>query len=177
MKTRQLILISFSTALLVISGWISVPLPFSSVPLSLQSLWLMILALSLPLNLSLWAVGLYLLMGLVGIPVFANGHAGLSALVGPTGGYLLGFFFAVPVIHAIQERWPGLFGTGFAGFLGGIGVIYLFGVTWLAFVLNQTVVHAFVIGAIPFLPLDIVKVLIAIAIAPRLKRVMLRLAV
>ena len=77
---KRMIVISLLAAILSISAYISIPLSFSTVPFTLQSLMLMVIALSMPISISFYTVGLYLLLGLIGLPVFSNGTAGLPIL-------------------------------------------------------------------------------------------------
>lgn len=175
MKTKQMVLMSLNAALLTASAWIAVPLPFSMVPLSLQSFWIIFMALVFPLKTAMGSVGLYILLGCIGLPVFAKGQSGLSVLFGPSGGYLIGFIFAISMIYYVRTRWTNLQGYTVAAFLGGIGIVYLFGVTWLAFILNMTHLQAFMVGAIPFMAGDMIKVMLAAYLAYRMKSLSLRL--
>lgn len=158
---KRMIVISLLAAVLSISAYISIPLPISTVPFTLQSLFLMVIALSMPISISFPTVGLYLLLGVIGLPVFSNGTSGLTVLFGPTGGYLFGFLFSTIVIGFIKEKLEYFFGYLFAALVGGIGVVYLFGVLGLMYVLGASFDKALAIGVIPFLPLDLVKVLVS----------------
>ena len=84
---KKMIVISLLAAILSISAYLSIPLTVSNVSFTLQSLMVMIIALSMPISISFYAVGLYLLLGLIGLPVFSNVTAGFPVLLGPTGGY------------------------------------------------------------------------------------------
>ena len=138
---KKMIVISLLAAILSISAYLSIPLSVSNVSFTLQSLMVMIIALSMPISISFYAVGLYLLLGLIGLPVFSNGIAGLPVLLGPTGGYLFGYLFA--------------------SFLGGIIIVYTCGILGLMFVLDISFKQALVIGVYPFLAFDLIKVFIA----------------
>ena len=158
---KKMIVISLLAAILSISAYLSIPLTVSNVSFTLQSLMVMIIALSMPISISFYAVGLYLLLGLIGLPVFSNGIAGLPVLLGPTGGYLFGFLIATPVIGFIKEKLDYLFGYLFASFFGGIMIVYTCGVLGLMFVLDISFKQALVIGVYPFLAFDLIKVFIA----------------
>jgi len=160
---KRMIIISLLAAVLSISAYISIPLPISTVPFTLQSLFLMVIALSMPISISFPTVGLYLLLGAIGLPVFSNGTSGLTVLFGPTGGYLFGFLFSTIVTGFIKDKLEYFFGYLFAALLGGIGIVYLFGVFGLIFILGVSLDKAIAIGVIPFLPLDLAKVLISSA--------------
>lgn len=160
---KRMIIISLLAAVLSISAYISIPLPISTVPFTLQSLFLMVIALSMPVSISFPTVGLYLLLGAIGLPVFSNGTAGLTVLFGPTGGYLFGFLFSTLVIGFIKERLEYFYGYLTAALIGGIGVVYIFGVLGLIYILGMSMDKAIAVGVIPFLPLDLFKVFISSA--------------
>lgn len=158
---KRMIVISLLAAILSISAFISFPLSFSNVPFTLQSFMLMVIALSMPISISFYTVGLYLLLGLIGLPVFSNGTAGLPVLFGPTGGYLLGFLLSTLVIGYIKDKFDYYFGYMIAAFLGGVVVVYVCGIIGLMIVLNIDFNRAFSIGVIPFIPFDLIKVVVS----------------
>lgn len=92
-RTRQITLIGLMTAITCILAPLSIPLPFSPVPISLTNLVIFISVFILGMKDATISFLIYLLLGAVGLPVFASFHAGLSVLAGPTGGYLIGFIF------------------------------------------------------------------------------------
>lgn len=158
---KRMIVISLLASILSISAYISIPLPITSVPFTLQSLFLMVIALSMPISISFPSVGLYLLLGAIGLPVFSNGTSGLTVLFGPTGGYLFGFLLSTLVIGYIKEKLDYFFGYLFASILGGIGIVYALGVLGLMLVLGMSFDKAMTIGVIPFLPLDLIKAFVS----------------
>jgi len=158
---KRMIVISLLASILSISAYISIPLPITSVPFTLQSLFLMVIALSMPISISFPSVGLYLLLGAIGLPVFSNGTSGLTVLFGPTGGYLFGFLLSTLVIGTIKEKLEYFFGYLFASILGGIGIVYALGVLGLMFILGISFDKAMTIGVLPFLPLDLIKAFVS----------------
>lgn len=158
---KRMIVISLLASILSISAYISIPLPISSVPLTLQSLFLMVIALSMPISISFPSVGLYLLLGAIGLPVFSNGTSGLTILFGPTGGYLFGFLFSTLVIGYIKDKLDYFFGYLLASILGGIVFVYALGVLGLMIVLDLSFDKAMAVGVIPFLPLDLIKAFVS----------------
>ena len=172
---KRMIVISLLAAILSISAFISIPLSFSTVPFTLQSLMLMVIALSMPISISFYTVGLYLLLGLIGLPVFSNGTAGLPILLGPTGGYLIGFLLSTLVIGFIKEKLDYFFGYFIAALLGGVVVVYACGVLGLMFVLNIDFNRAFTIGVIPFIPFDLIKVLVSSVFVYNSRNIFIRL--
>lgn len=172
---KRMIVISLLAAILSISAFISIPLPFSTVPFTLQSLFLMVIALSMPISISFPTVGLYLLLGAIGLPVFSNGTSGLTVLFGPTGGYLFGFLFATIVIGFIKDKLEYFFGYLFAALLGGVGVVYLFGILGLIIILGASFDKAIAIGVIPFLPFDLAKAFISSAFVYKYRNIFNRI--
>lgn len=153
-------------ALLAVTAYIRIPLPFSPVPITGQTLAVMLAGSILKPRQAALSVITFLLIGLVGIPVFAGKyHAGIGALTGPTGGYLIGFLVGVILISLIKGKdgRPHLLFLG--NFLGGILVIYLLGFTWQSIVTKVSFMTVVLGGSLWYLPGDIIKVIAATFIA------------
>jgi biotin transport system substrate-specific component len=168
---HRLVWISLVAALLVIGAYAHFPL--GPVPISLQCLFVLLAGFLLGPIGGLLAVGLYVAAGLVGLPVFHGGHSGLGHLLGPTGGYILGFL-CVPLITGLGRRAAQ---SGELGWLRGLGLavlgylpIYLFGLTWLKASLDVAWLHAAGVGMLPFLPSDALQILGSVAVARGLSR-------
>jgi biotin transport system substrate-specific component len=151
------------SALIALAAQVAVPLPFSPVPVTAQTFAVLLVAGTLGARLGAVSVALYVLEGLVGIPVFAGGASGIARLAGPTGGYLVGFVAAALVVGALVERgWGRRVWTCALAMLAGEVVIYAFGLAWLArFPLPVGLLEA---GLFPFLAGDAYK-LVAAALA------------
>lgn len=140
-------------------------LPIGPVPVSLQPLFVLLAGFALGPRRGALAVGLYLLAGVAGLPVFSGGGSGLGHVLGPTGGYLLGFALTAFVAGlATRGRgellsWPRglLFGAA------GILCAYVLGASWLARVLGLGLNQALAVGVAPFLPADGLKIVAAVA--------------
>ncbi|MDD1706221.1 MAG: biotin transporter BioY [Methanoregulaceae archaeon] len=154
------------TGLIALGSWISIP--FVPVPFTLQTLFVL-LSGAVMKRYAVLPTGLYVLMGILGIPVFHSGSAGLGILLGPTGGYIIGFI-------------PGAFVTGIffeyrvraarvLGIVLGDGVIFLCGMTWLMLSTGISPSAAFLIGVLPFIPGDVVKGYAVWLIGERLEKV------
>lgn len=140
-------------------------LPIGPVPIVLQSLFVLLSGLLLGSRWAAASMGVYLLAGVLGLPVFAGGGGGLAKLMGPTGGYLVGFPLAAFVIGLVAERSRGNLWINLLGLVAGSLVIYLCGVTWLKMVLGISVAKALVVGMFPFLPGDAAKIVAALALS------------
>jgi biotin transport system substrate-specific component len=146
---------------LVVSAKIQVP--FAPVPMTLQTLVVLILGAAYGARLAAASVALYLAEGLVGLPVFAGAIAGPAYMAGPTGGFLFGFLAAAALIGALAERgwgrsWPGLLATMTLGH----AIIFAFGFAWLATLIGPE--KAFALGVAPFALATLVKTLLACAL-------------
>ncbi len=171
MKTRNMIITSLFAALICIAAYIVIPLPFSPVPITLQTLFVMMAGLLLPFEYAGLTVVIYLLLGIVGLPVFSGGASGIGSIVGPTGGYLIGFLVGSMVISMLVKSSKNKFAISFvSAIVGGIVVVYAFGVIWLAWKTDMGIQKAFVVGALPFLLGDFVKAFVATFVAVPLNK-------
>lgn len=148
-----------------LSARVAVPLPFTPVPLTMQTLAVLLTGMVLGKRLGALALVAYLAEGLAGLPVFAPGAMGVARLVGPTGGYLIGFILAAALVGALAERGCDrrVSTTILAMVLGNL-VIYAFGVIWLSVFMPAPV--ALAQGMVPFLAGDAVKIALAAATLP-----------
>lgn len=153
-------------ALLAAGSWVSVP--FVPVPLTLQTLFLF-LAAGFMGRYAVAPVTLFLLLGALNFPVFHNGAAGIGVFLGPTGGYLIGFFPAAFVsgicyeYRSWQVRW--------AGMGAGAFIYYACGIAWLAYSSGLSLPAAILVGALPFIPGDLLKAFAAYTVTSRVSRV------
>jgi|SRR5687767_330202 len=142
--------------LIALSAQVAIPLPFSPVPVTAQTLALLILAAGLGRVRAAAAALCYLAEGASGLPVFAGGSAGPHVLAGPTGGYLAGFVPAAWLVGALAERgWDRHFGLTAVAMLAGNAVVLALGAAWLGVFVG--VERAIALGVVPFLFGDLVK--------------------
>ena len=163
-STRELVLVGLFTAITAVCAQISIPLPFTTVPFTLQVLAVCLSGAILGKRLGALSQIVYLLIGAIGVPVFAGFSGGLSKLVGNTGGYLLSYPIAALIIGYVFEKRKGMI-LNFLSMLVGLIVIYALGVTQLKFVAGLPWPTAYLYGAAPFIVLDIVKIVIATTVA------------
>jgi biotin transport system substrate-specific component len=153
------------SALIAIAAQISIPVPFSPVPLTLQPLAVLLVGVVLGATRGSAAVILYLLEGASGLPVFAGGHGGAMWLAGPTGGYLLAYPFAAFVAGWFSERgWGGSIARAVTGMMIALAVVYAGGWSWLAMMTDARA--AFAAGVAPFIVADVVKIALGAALLP-----------
>ncbi|MDO5518126.1 MAG: biotin transporter BioY [Clostridium sp.] len=160
-KTRNLTTIALMTALMCIAGPISVPLPFTPVPISLTNLVIYIACCILGCRKGTISLILYLIIGAIGLPVFSGFSGGLSKLAGPTGGYLIGFIFCALMTGLFVEKFEDKIYMYPVGMILGAIVCYAFGTGWLAIQMNLTFVQALFMGVIPYLLGDGIKIAVS----------------
>jgi biotin transport system substrate-specific component len=175
----EITLAALFAALISAGTFIAVPLPFSPVPVALQNLFALLAGLCLGPLLGSLSAALYLAAGALGAPVFAGASGGIARLLGPTGGYLLGYLFAAGAAGLIagrprtDRRCP-LWRLIPAAALGLLAV-YVPGMLRLKQLMGFGWVQALAAGFLPFLPGDIAKAAAAVLIAPRLRRLVAEL--
>lgn len=161
----NVLLVLGGSAIIAIAAQIAIPVPFSPVPLTMQPLAVIMVGAVLGASRGAAAAALYLLEGLSGLPVFAQGHSGPLWLLGPTAGYLYSYPLAAFVAGWLSERgWGNRTLRSVAGMLAALTVIYIGGWAWLAALTNARA--AFALGVAPFIAADIVKVAIGAALLP-----------
>ncbi|KUO74157.1 MAG: biotin biosynthesis protein BioY [Clostridia bacterium BRH_c25] len=169
-SVRDLCYISLFATLISVSGYIYIPLPFSTVPVTAQTLAVMLAGSLLPVGHAAASVLIFLLMGAIGLPVFSGGAAGLGIIIGKTGGYLIGFLAGAVFISALKGKRTDFLRLLTVNAVGGILLVYAFGVFWLNYITGLGISQAIVLGALPFIPGDIVKIIVAALVTLRLKK-------
>ncbi|MBM3314220.1 biotin transporter BioY [candidate division WOR-3 bacterium] len=159
------LLLAGAASFIALSARLALRLPFSPVPVTGQTLAVLLVGAAFGARRAGLTVVLYLLQGAVGMPVFAGGGAGPAWLLGPTGGYLLGFPPAAMLVGFLADRgWDRRVETTLLSMAAGNLVIYLCGLAWLArFVPGERLLAA---GLLPFLPGDALKAAVAALLLP-----------
>lgn len=166
-KTKNMAVTAVMTALICVVAPISIPV--GPIPVSLATLALYFTVYILGTKKAVTAVILYLLIGLAGLPVFSGFSAGPAKLMGPTGGYLLGYIPMVLISGLVIERHYRNRLLSAAGMAAATAVLYAIGTGWLAFSAKMTLEAALAAGVVPFIPLDMIKIVIAAILGPVLK--------
>lgn len=149
---------------LAATAFIRIPLPFTPVPLTLQTLVVLLAGGFLGARNGALAAITYIALGTVGFPVFAGQMGGLSGLAGPTGGYLAGFVVAAFFMGWALPKVQGRFIAQFALFAAGSLIILVLGAVHLSLFLNVGIKAAIMTGIVPFMALDLLKAFIAAGI-------------
>jgi len=171
-KLRWIVLSSLMAALTAVGAYIHIPI--GPVPIVFSTLFVLLSGLLLGSRWGLGSIGVYLLIGAIGIPVFAGGKGGLAHFFGPTGGYLFGYALASWTTGFISERCRGtLILEIFAVVMGSLA-IYSVGVPWLKMVTQISWGKAVMLGMAPFLIGDAVKASVAVMLARAVRPILNR---
>lgn len=152
------------TLLTIAAAHVAIPLPFTPVPLTLQTLFVLLSGAFL----GSWAGGAsqagYLVLGILGLPVFAGGAFGIARLLGPTGGFLMGFFFASLFLGYFFKKENISWLKVLLGMFLATLIIHTLGLLQLAFVLRISLKAAFFKATLPFVLVDSLKIILASAV-------------
>jgi biotin transport system substrate-specific component len=159
--------IGAGAALIAVSAQVSIPLPFTPVPITGQTFSVLLVGASLGTVRGGTSALLYVGLGIAGLPVYANGASGWAQVTGATGGYLVGFVVAAALTGMLAERgWDRQFSSAIGAMLSGSVVIYLCGLPWLSHSLDTGLTKTLELGLYPFVPGDLVKLYLAAAALP-----------
>lgn len=169
MEARRLTKMALLTALLCVSAWISFPLPFSPVPVIALTLVATLTGLMLAPKDALIVFLVYILLGLIGVPVFASGTSGLTKLWGPTGGFIVSWPIAYTLLSVCKGKSRSFFSYAWRSIAITIPVVYIFGVAGFMLVTGTPLWAALTAAMFPYIPGDIVKCLVAAWLATKIK--------
>lgn len=149
--------------IIAISSQIMIQLPFSPIPVTAQTLAVLLTGFVLGKRMGAASIAAYLAQGAAGLPFFAGGKSGLAVLFGPTGGYLFGFLAAVYIVGMLIElRFKRSFLQAIIVLIIGNTIIYAFGLVWLARFVGESQVLQ--LGLYPFIVGDVLKILLGIVL-------------
>ncbi len=167
---RSVVLMALGTALLTLSAKVNLPLPY--VPMTLQTLVVLMIGAAYGWRLGSATVMAYLAEGAIGLPVFAGPVGGLAPLVGPTAGYLAGFVAAAFVTGWLSERgWDRSIALLFAAMAAGHIIILAAGFAWLAVAMKLGFEKAWLVGIAPFIAASLIKNALGAALVPAIRHV------
>jgi len=172
MKIRNMVFTALFAAVICAAAPFVIMLPFSPVPLSLATFVIYIAAASINWKTGTLAVVLYLLIGMIGLPVFSGFTGGVQKLVGPTGGFLIGYIPCALIIGLLVDKLEKKLWIYPVSMVLGTAVLYAFGTVWFMVSLKYTLAAALVACVVPFLPGDAAKIVLASVIAPALRKLL-----
>ena len=157
------VFIALFAALISVGSYIAINIGPLNIVLANFFVFLAAMILGFP-----WAaasVSLFLLIGLLGLPVFTNGGSGIAQFAGPSGGFLIGYLAASLIIPLIASKSPRKYVRNIIAVTAGILIIFVFGIPWFKYKMEFTWTKTFLTAFLPFLPLDILKGTAAVFLA------------
>lgn len=167
-QIREMVKIALVAAVISILGPFSIPI--GEVPVAFANLAILFGVYILGMKKGTVSCILYILLGLVGLPIFSGFQGGPAKLFGPTGGYIVGYIFMAAIAGFFIERWQDKYYMQFIGLVLAIAALYTFGTIWYANLSKCSFIHAFSICVLPFIFGDLIKIIIVIIAGTRLRR-------
>ena len=171
-KTIDMIYVALGAAILAVCAWISIPV--GEIPITLQTMAICLIAGLFKTKRGILSTVIYILLGAIGVPVFAGFKSGLGVLAGPTGGYIIGFIFTALIVGLFSEKFGGKIWALAVSMVLGIAVCYAFGSAWFYIYMQSktAVTLSYILGlcVVPYIVPDIVKIAVACILVNRLKK-------
>ncbi|MCC3144409.1 biotin transporter BioY [Halanaerobium sp. Z-7514] len=166
MQTNKMIKAALMTALTAVGAYLIIPLPFSPVPITLQTFFVILSGRLLGKKYGALSQITYLLLGAAGLPIFSGGRGGLGVLAGPTGGFLISFITAAWIAghYYNQEK------KNFFIYAAAVLSNYIIGSTYFILITGTEIPAALSMTVIPFIPGDIFKIILVMILAPILEK-------
>jgi biotin transport system substrate-specific component len=166
-RARDVVLVVAGALFIFLTSKVVIPVAGSPVPITGQTFGVLMVGGALGLRRGAVGVALYVLLGVVGLPFFAEGKGGLTVIWGATGGYLIGFILAGAVVGRLAELgWDRKIGGALGAMVVGSAMIYAVGLPWLKVVTGLTVEETIAQGLTPFLIGDAIKIILAAVLFP-----------
>ncbi|MBO1870125.1 biotin transporter BioY [Lachnoanaerobaculum sp. Marseille-Q4761] len=166
---KKMAIVSLMTAILCILSPVSIPIFISPVPVSLGVLAIYLTAYVLKPVESLISVVLFLLLGIFGLPVFSGYSGGVAKILGPTGGYLVGFLFTVYISSLFIHLKKGII-FDILGMILGLAICYILGTIWFSYQQGKGFLASLLLCVVPFLLGDAIKIAVASIIGPEISK-------
>ncbi len=161
---KEYIIAAFFTVLIALSAMITIPLPFLGVPLTLQSFGIVLSSYMQNKKCAVLSVLLYILLGIMGLPVFSGFSGGIAILFSQNGGFIAGFLFLA--FFAASEKNKSILKG-----LIGLALCHILGVIWFSLIFKTNILHSFLLCSLPYIIKDIISVVAAFYISKRLTKV------
>ena len=168
-KTKKLVLVALTAAIMCILSPVSIPLG-GGVGIGLGIFVVILTAYLLEAPMCIVSCGIYLLIGFLGLPVFAGFNGGVGAFVGPTGGFLVGYIFVAILSGIFAKIGKGKIFAFILGTVLGLLICYLLGTLWYMYVMKVKLVPAIFVCVVPYVIFDLIKIAIACIVGPILKK-------
>ncbi len=169
LKTKDIVLSGLFAALTAVLAQISIPLPFTTVPLTMLIFAVALSGMILGSKNGFLSMVIYLLLGAIGIPVYAQMSSGMGILLGPTGGFLIGCPLMAFIVGFVSERYSSKLYI-FIGMILGLLIDYVIGTLIFSLVVKTSIYESLLACVLPFIFLDIVKMILATSIGISIKK-------
>lgn len=167
MKSYKISLIGLFVAITAICSWITIPLPFTPVPINMATFAVIMSGLVLGARLGAISQIIYIFIGIVGMPVFSGFSSGFGVLVGPTGGYLMGYIFIALLSGILSKNHDYKI---FIGIVLGNVMCYILGSLWFMYITESNLTTTLTLCVFPFILGDILKILLAYLVFKRIPK-------
>lgn len=174
LKITDLVTIALVAAILCILAPASITLGFTPIPITLGTFAMLMAGIILGRTRGTVCVLVYILLGAVGLPVFSGYMGGVQKILGPTGGYIWGYLFLVWITGFFVEYFKGKWYMCLVGAVLGTAACYAFGTLWMMISLQMSFLEAVIAGVVPFIPFDIVKIIIAVVALTPVRSILVR---
>ena len=165
-RIRNIVFTALFVAVIVVCSQIIIPL--GQVPVTLQTVGVFLSAAVLGARWSCVSVLIYILLGMIGLPVFSGFSSGVGYLLGPTGGYIIGFFFMAVVVGVITEKLGKGTGVLAVAMVLGLLVCYAFGTAWFCVAMKSDFIYGLLWCVVPYVIPDIIKIVFSVLMVKRL---------
>ena len=171
-KTRDLVYIAICTSLICICSWITIP---GTIPFTLQTFAIFVTLGLLGWKRGLFSILIYIILGIIGLPVFSSFNSGIGVILGPTGGYIIGFLFSSFLYFLLEKFIKNENVKLILGFILSLILCYLIGTIWFYYVYGNNIEYmsfynVMMICVIPFIIPDLLKILLAFVVVKNVKR-------
>lgn len=177
LTTKELIICSLFASITAILSQVSIPLPFTTVPLTMQLFAVALCGFLLGPKMGFVSQMVYVLIGVIGIPVFAQMNGGIGAIVGPTGGFILSF----PIVAAIMGYFSSEYKSkpiAYIGLLIGLVVSYIIGTIQFSLIMKVSLAESIILCVVPFIIVDLLKlslvVIVGTVISTKVNRIIIK---
>lgn len=174
LKTIDLAYIGIFASIIAVCSWIAIP--FGAIPVTLQTFAVCSASYLLGTKRGVFTILIYILLGAIGVPVFASFNSGVGYLLGPTGGFIIGFIFTSLIVGLVTEKFGKKPIFAFLSMVLGIIACYIFGSLWYLFVFNNansngiSLAGVLSVCVVPFIIPDIIKITLSVLVCTKLKR-------
>ena len=168
LSIKEITLVGMCAAMMAIFSQLSIPLPFTSVPVTLQIFGLVVLSVIVGAKIATLSIIIFVLLGSIGLPVFANFSGGFGVIFGPTGGYIIGFIIMAFLIGYASSKQNKIL-LFIASYIG-VTIDLLLGTLYLKIVTGMTMQGALIAGLYPFIIKDFITIALAVIIGLKVKK-------